>query len=308
MRAGLLAIGALGGGLLIAVPVVSARAVDAADRTTAPTTAPTTTPTTTRTTTTAASTPTPAVPAPSEFAPSAAESQITPAAPARPAPGPASIGVLAQTSAVQSHSCTAAVVSSSGGDVIVTAAHCVVGTGAGLVFAPGYRHGAAPYGTWDVRAAFVDPAWLTSQDPDDDVAFLVVAPSASNPNREPVQAAVGGFALGQAPAAGAAVQVTGYVVAADDPIACGAVVYPTAGYPSFDCDGFAGGTSGGPWVATGANGADVLAGVIGGPHQGGCVESTSYSSPFTTGTAALLVRAESGGAADTLPSPGGDGC
>ena len=241
----------------------------------------------------------PSVPAPSPAAANAAEG---------PAPSAASIGVLADAADVASHSCTAAVVASNAGDVIVAAAHCIAGNGSGLVFAPGYRNGTAPYGIWDVQAVYADPAWLTNQDPDDDVAFLVVTPSASNPRPVPVQAAVGGFELGAAPGSGSAVQVTGYVSGAGDPVVCNATVYTTSGYPTFDCDGFAGGTSGAPWVMTGPDGVASITAVIGGLNQGGCEEATSYSSPFTAATAALLTRAATNAPADTLPEPGGDGC
>jgi hypothetical protein len=53
-----------------------------------------------------------------------------------------------------SHFCTATVVDSPRGDVVVTAAHCVSGWKAGsLAFVPGYRDGAAPRGIWNVAAA-----------------------------------------------------------------------------------------------------------------------------------------------------------
>jgi V8-like Glu-specific endopeptidase len=230
------------------------------------------------------------------------------AAVAGPAPSAASVGVLAHGASIQAHSCTAAVVASSGGNVIVTAAHCVSGSGAGTVFAPGYVNGSAPYGTWTVQAAYVEPAWTSGQDADADVAFLVVAPSAGNSDPRPVQQVVGGYPLGTAPTAGAAVRVTGYVSNAPNAITCTAAVYLTVQFPSFDCAGFAGGTSGGPWIAATPAGDPQLSGVIGGLHEGGCTVSTSYSSPFTAASAALLDRAESGAIPDTVPANRGDGC
>lgn len=219
-----------------------------------------------------------------------------------------SIGVLAPSGDLSTHDCTASVVASRAGDVIVTAAHCVSGTGAGMVFAPGYRDGVAPYGTWDVIAAYVAPGWLHDLDPADDVAFLVVTPSPTNLRRQPVQNVVGGFALGTAPRAGTAVQVTGYVSDSVDPVTCDATTSTIGGFPRFDCDGFAGGTSGGPWIATGPVRPATIAAVIGGPNQGGCAATTSYSSPFTPATAALLRRAGRGGPADVLPAATSDGC
>jgi hypothetical protein len=94
----------------------------------------------------------------------------------------------------------------------------------------------------------------------------------------------------------------------DTATSCTTTVYWTRGYPSFDCDGFAGGTSGGPWITPGADGTPTLTAVIGGLHQGGCSPDTSYSSAFDATTASVLTRAEHGRPADTLPSPDSDGC
>ena len=76
------------------------------------------------------------------------------------------------------HFCTASVVGSPEGDLVITAAHCVTGT-SGFVFVPGYDRGAAPYGTWSVTKVYVDQSWKSSSDPDDDVAFLRVSQAGS---------------------------------------------------------------------------------------------------------------------------------
>src|ERR1700684_117423 len=51
-----------------------------------------------------------------------------------------------------SHFCTASVVDSPAGDMLVTAAHCLTGYSltapAGIAFVPGYSQGATPYGIW----------------------------------------------------------------------------------------------------------------------------------------------------------------
>lgn len=253
-----------------------------------------------------ASVPTPSAGTPAPAGVPTPESQ--PPVASGPAPGPASVGVLAHGPSVQGHRCTASVVASRNGNVILTAAHCVAGSGQGLVFAPGYQQGTAPYGTRDVQSSYVDPAWLGDQDQDADVAFLVVTPSAANPTAQPVQSVVGGFELAAAPAPNTPVRVTGYVSGAPDPVVCATSVYLTAGFPSFDCDGFAGGTSGGPWVTAAASGTAQVSGVIGGLHEGGCVVSTSYSTRFTPSTVALLARADTGADPDTVPANTGDGC
>ena len=45
-----------------------------------------------------------------------------------------------------------------------------------------------------------------------------------------------------------------------------------------------------------------------GLHQGGCVDTTSYSSPFTPAVYALLARAAAHRTPDLVREPGSDGC
>lgn len=198
------------------------------------------------------------------------------------------------------HTCSASVVHSAGRDLVLTAAHCVFGTGLGFEFAPGYHDGVSPYGVWTVRRVYVDAAWAAGQDPQHDVAVLQVAPRAGGE----VEDRTGAATLGAAPAAGTPVTVDGYVAGSGGrPITCTAPVYYTAGFPSFDCAGYAAGVSGGPWLTGGH-----VVGVVGGLHQGGCTDSTSYSPAFGSDVAALLARAERGGSGDVAPIPGSDGC
>ena len=79
------------------------------------------------------------------------------------------------------HFCTASVVHSKPGNLLITAAHCLagrpVGGPDGIVFVPGFHDGKAPDGSWPVTAVFVDRAWSARQDPDDDVAFLRAGPA-----------------------------------------------------------------------------------------------------------------------------------
>lgn len=53
---------------------------------------------------------------------------------------------------------------------------------------------------------------------------------------------------------------------------------------------------------------DVVVGLIGGLHQGGCFEWNSFSSPFGLDTYATYLRAVLGRPADTVPGAGSDGC
>ncbi|HZT67358.1 MAG TPA: trypsin-like peptidase domain-containing protein [Acidimicrobiales bacterium] len=228
----------------------------------------------------------------------------------RPAPSPAAaeVGPLFAGGPGGRHFCTASVVRSGPGDLILTAAHCVSGTGTGLYFAPGYRDGLAPFGYWRVTAAYVEPAWSRSAVPQADYAFLRVVPSGTaRPSR--IQAAVGGETLATSPAPGTPVTVRGYPEGSGGgPVACAARTYVHQGYAAFDCAGFSGGTSGGPWLSATTAGAPVVVGLIGGLKQGGCSASVSYSPQLGVAAQALLARAAAGGPADSVPAAPPDGC
>lgn len=196
------------------------------------------------------------------------------------------------------HYCTGSVVRSPGHNVVLTAAHCVVGLGIGMEFVPAYRDGQAPYGAWDVTRVYVDQAWLAHQDPRHDFAFLRLAGQIRGGKHVEIQDVVGGHALGTAPPAGRPVTVSGYVAGSgDEPITCAAAVYYTGAYPTFDCPGFAGGTSGSPWITR-----QSVVGVIGGLDGGGCTAGTSYSAPFGADVRALYRRAVAGGVGDVVVS------
>ena len=202
------------------------------------------------------------------------------------------------------HFCTASVVHSPGRDLLITAAHCVSGTGGTLTFAPDYHDGASPNGTWVVVRAYADARWRTKHDPLHDVAFLQVAKQIKGAKLVGVEDVVGANLLGTAPAKGITVTVTGYVLGShDEAITCVPTVYYTNGWPSFDCAGFADGTSGSPWLQAGR--VDAL---IGGLHPGGCTPDTSYSAPFGADVTALYQRASAAGTGDVLTPPPSDGC
>lgn len=199
------------------------------------------------------------------------------------------------------HYCSASVVHSTGHDLVLTAAHCIAGTGAGLQFAPGYHDGVSPYGVWSVLRVYVDPAWVHGQDPQRDVAVLKLTRN----NGSAVEDSTGASAeLGSAPPSGTLVTVDGYVAGRGGrPVTCTAPVYYRAGYPAFDCDGYSDGVSGGPWLSSGK-----VVGVIGGLNQGGCDPAISYTSAFGPATARLVARAESGDRGDFVPAAGSSGC
>src|SRR5206468_3901099 len=136
------------------------------------------------------------------------------------------------------HTCTASVLRSRHGDVIVTAAHCMTGSGLGYEFAPGYDKGKTPYGVWRVTAAYGSARWIRSQDPQRDWAFLTVAPKRRGGKTVTVAQVTGGNRLGAVARSGRKVTVPGYPVGtADAPITCRATVYHHRGYPAFDCGG-----------------------------------------------------------------------
>ncbi|MHA3704931.1 trypsin-like serine peptidase [Jatrophihabitans sp. YIM 134969] len=223
--------------------------------------------------------------------------------------GVPSVGAVFRDGLTQPHSCSASVVLTPRGGLVLTAAHCIEGTGAGLLFAPGYVDGRTPYGVWTVQRAWVSPRWVTSQDPHADYAFLQVAPRTVGHRNVSLQQVTGGAVLGFAPRPGTRVTDIAYPYGIDDePITCTNTVVSTQGYPTFDCHGYPGGTSGSPFLVRHPGRPDVVVGVIGGLHQGGCFEWNSFSSPFGLDTFATYLRAVTGRPADTVPQAGSDGC
>jgi hypothetical protein len=123
-----------------------------------------------------------------------------------------------------------------------------------------------------------------------------------------IEHVTGAYKLGATAYVGQRVTVPAYPSGwSDNPITCTARVYLTAGFPAFNCRGYVGGTSGAPWLLATSTGTTIV-GIIGGLHQGGCVDFTSYSSPLTSATTGAYLRAAANSRADVAPRPGGDGC
>jgi V8-like Glu-specific endopeptidase len=218
------------------------------------------------------------------------------------------VGALYPSSHSAAHGCTATVVSSPRGNTLITAAHCIAGSGAGMIFVPGQDGTRAPYGRWRVTAAHLEPRWLARQDPHADLAFLTVAPMTLFGQQREIQQVTGAYTLGATAGSGQRVRVIGYPAGTtDDAIQCTTTVYLTRGYPSFDCRGYVSGTSGAPWVRV-TRRATQIVGVIGGLNQGGCHDYTSYSSPLDVDARAAYRRAEDHAAQDIAPPARGDGC
>ncbi len=186
------------------------------------------------------------------------------------------------------HFCTASVVDSPAGDLVITAAHCLAGrTASQVAFVPDYSQGQGPYGIWTVTQIIEDQQWLSSSDPDDDFAFLIVHKPGA---KTTLQELTGGEFLGIGDAAGRVVKVAGYPDSQGGLISCQntALDFSPTQF-EFDCAGFTDGTSGSPLLAdVGASGSlDAVIGVIGGYEQGGSTASVSYAARFSTRMAAL---------------------
>jgi V8-like Glu-specific endopeptidase len=235
--------------------------------------------------------------------PSAAPAVMTPSAPVTvtQSAGMPAVGALFSMNGARlgAHFCTASVVDSPAGDLLVTAAHCVAAysgaTPAGLAFAPGYDNGTAPYGVWTVTRIFVDSAWASTANPDDDVAFLAVA----QPGRDiAIENVTGGERLGIGQPSSHVVRVTGYPDTKNRPISC---QNRTSAFSSrqlrLDCDNYTNGTSGGPFLIDmdAATAEATVIGVIGGYQQGGDSADVSYSATFGPNVANLYDTAVSQG-------------
>ncbi|MFI8388879.1 trypsin-like serine peptidase [Streptomyces sp. NPDC085540] len=275
---------------------------------------------------TPALTPTPtAVPAPSR-APSAPAPLPAPARPAVPRlpalttgigqnfDGLPVVGRMFLVKAGGTYFCTASVVSSPGRDLVLTAAHCLLGSDTQQVaFVPQYtRAKPQPYGMFPVlrdaggrSKIWIDPRYR-SQGVDRaaalDVAFAQVGPDARG---FPVEDVVGGNRLRTgAGYAHARVTLIGHPASAARPRVC---VNRTTKFTSadaripgsflrIDCTGYPGGTSGGPFLTRydARTGTGDVVGVIGGWKTGGDKVDTSYSSYFGTDVKKLYEKAVAG--------------
>jgi len=204
--------------------------------------------------------------------------------------GMAAVGALfmrGTNGALRRHFCSATVVNSPGGDLVVTAAHCLDGRPPSRVaFVPGYADGREPYGVWLVRKVIRDKNWTSKADPDHDVAFLIVAQPG---DKRTLQSLTGGEGL-SIPEPGEQVLTIGYPDSRGQPVRCvNALRAFGPGQVEFDCGGYTDGTSGGPLLTDvdSRTGLGEVVGVIGGYEQGGYTDSVSYAARFGHQVAAL---------------------
>jgi V8-like Glu-specific endopeptidase len=210
------------------------------------------------------------------------------------APAVGALFTISGAGGLGSHFCTASVVDSPDGDLLITAAHCVSGTSRSIAFVPGYD-GEAPYGVWTVTRVYVDASWSASSDPDDDVAFLRVSQPGSS---TPIEDVTGGEQLEAGTPAREFVEVIGYPDSSNQAISCrNWTSEPMPDQLEFDCGGYTDGTSGGPFLASvnPLNGQGTVIGVIGGYEQGGFTPQVSYSAMFGANVLALYQVAVAGG-------------
>lgn len=206
--------------------------------------------------------------------------------------GTPAVGALLKSGVHGSHFCTASVVSSPAGNMLITAAHCVSDFASdpqGITFAPGYHDGQAPYGAWTVTRIYTTGQWQSGGAEDDDVAFLTVqGPVQEYTGAEKMPAAAPPGSTGVAP--GSVVRVIGYPDGGNSPVKCqNRVRMITASQMEFDCKNYPNGTSGGPFLAgiDAVTGTGTIIGVIGGYQQGGDTPDVSYSPVFGRDVQAL---------------------
>jgi V8-like Glu-specific endopeptidase len=191
--------------------------------------------------------------------------------------------------------CTASVVDSPHRDLLITAAHCVHDGRGGdyrhdIAFTPGDGTRYGPAGVWQVRRELVDPGWIGREDPDVDVAFVVLQPRAGRNIQD--LAGANPVAFGYRPGR---VGLIGYPDRSSRGHSCTGRVHRAGGHQMrIYCPGFTSGTSGTPWlVGPGAatTGSGTLIGVIGGRDRGGSTADVSYSTSYSAAVAALYRQA-----------------
>ncbi|KAF9374177.1 hypothetical protein CPB97_000082 [Podila verticillata] len=221
-----------------------------------------------------------------------------------------SVGVLF-TNDISKHFCTASVVQSNRGNVILTAGHCISGTGAGLKFAPGYHDGVAPYGIYDVNAAYVAPSWNSAHGINYDFSFLTLNPARVNGKTVNVQQVTGGNVLKTGTGFGHRIEVVGYNDGEQRPRQCSTTTFQVqSGQQGFKCGPFSGGTSGSPWITNynSATQRGEVIGNIGGLHTGGCSASASNSPAYYGAIQTAYTRANAGSKGDVVRGGASSGC
>jgi len=103
-------------------------------------------------------------------------------------------GALFSTMGGVDYACSGTVVDSPGGDLVLTAGHCLHEGGSrgqfasNVIFIPGYANGATPYGTWHARQLTVSSGWGRGRDFNMDAGFATFR----SPDGRTLEATIGG--------------------------------------------------------------------------------------------------------------------
>jgi hypothetical protein len=172
--------------------------------------------------------------------------------------------------------CTATVVPSPRGNVLITAAHCLAVPVARMQFAPWWHDGRAPYGLYQVTSEAMLPAWTRDGNPNADVAFLTISGNA--------QKLAGADQLGSSVPVPDRVTVDGYSFPDGENVCANKVTTVAVNGQRqlrFACKGYIAGSSGGPFLTgVGASTLGTIVGVLGGYQNGGTSSAVSYSAPI----------------------------
>lgn len=184
--------------------------------------------------------------------------------------------------------CTASIVPSPKGDLLITAAHCLGKVPVtDITFAPFYHAGISPFGNWKVTGQAFAPRWYPGGDPNSDFAFLTVHGN--------VQARAGAEQLGLSSPLPPSVTLEGYSVAGGLKVCTGRPATIEVEHQQqlkFSCKGFLNGSSGGPFLTgiSKKSGLGTIVGVLGGYQQGGNSPDVSYSSPLNNAVMSLYKK------------------
>ncbi|MEZ0064060.1 hypothetical protein ABIA32_000038 [Streptacidiphilus sp. MAP12-20] len=199
------------------------------------------------------------------------------------------------------HYCTASVVNSAHGNLLVLAAHCNPGNW--MAYVPDYQHGLSaaqqPYGIWAVRKVFKDAHFTGTSGAGSDYDYAFAQVAANGQGRQ-IQSVTGGYALSRTSSYYLYVTALGYpkitADSTDKAIRCSPNVR-TGKLPGYRqmvmyCTGFYGGTSGGPWITYFNGRTGYIVGLTGGLYGGGPNSWISYSPMFDDRIFSLFAYAQ----------------
>ena len=212
-----------------------------------------------------------------------------PVGPRASPPGSSAVGalIIPHRGRAQHPFCTATIITSRKGNLLLTAAHCLGKKLGDVLFAPGFYNGTVQFGEWKVTSQLFAPGWFGGN-VNRDFAFLTV--------RGDVQARAGAEKLGYSAPAPKTVRVEGYSPLSG-PVVCnrkpGSITVDGQVQLQFDCPGYSNASSGAPFLSdiSPKSGQGDVVGVIGGYQQGGDLPQISYAAEFGPNVARLYQTA-----------------